>query len=100
MNNQLENSNPWEERLQNWQQSGLSIRAWCNTHNIGEHLFYYWRNKLKSKQSKNELSNFIELVDHSSDTGIKIQVKEVNIFLAKNFDKATFLECIRLLRAI
>ena len=36
----------WRERIAAQQASELSIRGWCQSHNIAEHAFYWWRRRL------------------------------------------------------
>ncbi|WP_257255016.1 MULTISPECIES: hypothetical protein [unclassified Endozoicomonas] len=36
----------WQERMNDWQQSGLSASVWCKKHDIKQHLFFYWKRKL------------------------------------------------------
>lgn len=39
----------WQERMNDWQQSGLSASGWCKKHDIKQHLFFYWKRKLVTK---------------------------------------------------
>ena len=41
-----QNQELWQERIKDWQQSGLSASAWCEQHNLKPHLFFYWKRKL------------------------------------------------------
>ena len=36
----------WLERIQSWQQSGLSQSAWCQQNDISVSKFGYWKRKL------------------------------------------------------
>ena len=36
----------WRRMVRGQAQSGLSIRAWCREHDLGEHSFYWWRVRL------------------------------------------------------
>ena len=38
----------WQQRLENWQQSPLSIADWCRQQQLPEHQFFYWKRKLMS----------------------------------------------------
>ena len=37
--------------ISHWQQSGLSQRAFCTTHNIAYHVFHYWYGVYRSDQN-------------------------------------------------
>lgn len=41
----------WEHHLEHWQQSGLSQRAYCQTHLLKLHQFYYWRRRILKQQT-------------------------------------------------
>ena len=36
----------WQERIDNWSQSGLSQAAYCKSHDANYHQMIYWSNKL------------------------------------------------------
>lgn len=36
----------WRQRLQQWQDSGLSVRAYCRQHDLSEPAFHWWRRRL------------------------------------------------------
>jgi hypothetical protein len=47
MGKQAEVRQCWRERMAAQEASGLSVRAYCNEHGIGEHSFYSWRQRLR-----------------------------------------------------
>jgi hypothetical protein len=51
--------NYWLELMNHQAESGLTIAAFCQKHEISRHRFYYWRKRLgKSKKS----NGFIQLI--------------------------------------
>ena len=40
----------WRQRIARQEQSGQSIRAFCKDQGVGEHLFYYWRQRLREEK--------------------------------------------------
>jgi transposase len=46
--------------IDQWQQSGLSQRAFCEQVNLSYHIFHYWYKRYRNKESK-PLSSFIKL---------------------------------------
>ena len=39
----------WQQHIVDWQQSGLSQAAFCQSHQLSYHQFIYWRQKLAPK---------------------------------------------------
>jgi transposase-like protein len=44
------NKEEWRERIAEQERSGVSVRRFCQTRGIREHLFYYWRKRLREQQ--------------------------------------------------
>lgn len=44
------NKDQWRERIAEQERSGVSVRQFCQAQGIGEHLFYYWRKRLREQQ--------------------------------------------------
>jgi transposase-like protein len=40
----------WQQWLQQWQSSGLTVRAFCNLYGLTEASFYAWRRQLRQPQ--------------------------------------------------
>jgi transposase-like protein len=40
----------WRERIAEHERSGLSVRRFCKEQSIPEHLFFYWRKRLRNQQ--------------------------------------------------
>ena len=40
----------WQERIAEQERSGTSVRRFCRERGIREHLFYYWRKRLRHQQ--------------------------------------------------
>jgi hypothetical protein len=40
----------WQRWIQQWQASGLSVRAFCARHRLAEPRFYSWRRQLRQRQ--------------------------------------------------
>ena len=45
----VSNKEQWCERIAEQERSGVSVRRFCQTRGIGEHLFYYWRKRLREQ---------------------------------------------------
>jgi hypothetical protein len=47
----------WQRVLTRWQHSGLSVRAYCQQHQLSVPSFYWWRRKLQRRDpDKGQLS--------------------------------------------
>lgn len=46
----------WKNHLEQWQQGGLSQRAYCRKHALKVDHFYYWRRRILSKQGSRTAS--------------------------------------------
>src|ERR1700730_13064728 len=44
------NKDQWREGTAERERSGVSVRRFCKAQGIGEHLFYYWRRRLREQQ--------------------------------------------------
>lgn len=44
------NKDRWRERIAEQERGGLSVRRYCEAQGIGQHLFYYWRKRLREQQ--------------------------------------------------
>ena len=40
----------WRERIAEHERSGMSVRRFCKERGIAEHLFFYWRKRLRDQQ--------------------------------------------------
>ena len=69
-----ERKNYWLDLMDHQTESGLSIAAFCQKHNLSRHQFYYWRKRL----AKNSKSNgFVQLIPtEQPQNGIKIYLSE------------------------
>jgi transposase-like protein len=44
------NKEQWRQRITEQERSGLSVRCFCRERGIADHLFYYWRKRLRGKR--------------------------------------------------
>ena len=77
----------WNEKIHEWEESGLNATAWCKKKEINYGTFKYWKAKFKVESL--ESHPMIELVDESSATGIEIEVKGIVVHISRNFDMET-----------
>lgn len=61
----------WQARLQQQKESGLTIAAWCENHQVSIAQFYYWQKKLNSTIEANAGNVYLA-------TGITDMRKSIN----------------------
>ena len=42
----------WRQTIRGQRRSGMSIRAWCRRHALGEASFYWWRARLAQRDAQ------------------------------------------------
>lgn len=64
MAKKLPEDSKWQERIQSWQESGLTQSAWCQQHGIRTSKFGYWKRKLEKASSPTPLpgSGFVSVI--------------------------------------
>ena len=43
-------SDLWRERIAEHERSGMSVRRFCKERGIADHMFFYWRKRLRDQQ--------------------------------------------------
>lgn len=51
----------WQKTLRQQAGSGLTIRAYCRKHHLGESLFYFWRRELARRDSARKQKPFVSV---------------------------------------
>ena len=88
----------WAEkvRLQKESDPSISIASWCRENRIDYKTFLYWRKRFESVRAPVlNRSSFTELSETSATTGMTIEYKCVHMHLAKDFDPAILIKCLR-----
>jgi len=50
--NQAERRQAWQRRIEEQEESGISVRAYCKQHGIPEHAFYAWRQRVRASNEE------------------------------------------------
>ena len=95
----------WKERIINQRQSDLTIATWCRQNNFTPHTFYYWQNKFFPKipikrDDFQEISEKLNVDTQSRKSGVCLQYQEFYVHLDQQFDRATLIQCLKLLREL
>lgn len=97
-------SEDWLELIEEWQQSSMSAKAWCQKHIIPYKKFIYWRTRLNNSfcpEPQAPSSSFVELSDtNSALSGVEIHYHNFSLKLQKNFDPSTLLSCLQVMEKL
>jgi hypothetical protein len=66
------NQQKFFERIINWQQSGLSQKAWCEQNNVAYGVFHYWYRRFRNQQTgntQNKSEGFVQLLVQDRPSG-------------------------------
>lgn len=83
-------------RMQQWSQvihakneSGLTVKEYCESHNISENAYYYWLRKIRTSAIKAAGSQFAELsvpaepqADASGTAGVTIEMNGARVIVS------------------
>jgi hypothetical protein len=89
--------NYWLDLIDHQAESGLTIAAFCEKHEISRYKFYYWRKRLCKSKKPNK--GFVQLIPNShSESGIKVHLSEsVYIEVQPGFDPQTLQDVMKAL---
>jgi hypothetical protein len=84
----------WRKRVQEWQRSGQTVRAFCQRVELDENQFYGWRRELRKRDAqKRTRGGFVELLRSGAAAGgcgVVLRVGErLKIELERGFDVET-----------
>lgn len=88
----------WERKVSEWQKSGKSVRSWCKENQINYVTFLGWRNRLQEDQSLADHSEFVELKEKPSGSGIYLECSGIFIHLSLDFNTLTLKKCLEVLK--
>ena len=99
----------WQEKLEEWETSGLSGSAWCRKNQLSYYQFNYWRNifiskPLPSKSISVSQEDFIEIKEDTQSeegsSGIELRWNQLNISLGKQFHESTLKKLLRVMNEV
>lgn len=96
----------WQEKLEEWETSGLSGSAWCRKNQLSYYQFNYWRNIFISKSSPPKSisvsqEDFIEIKEEpkseEGDSGIELRWNQLIVSIEKQFHESTLKKLLRVM---
>lgn len=82
----LQKEQAWIKKIADFQQSGLSQKAWCEKNNEALHQLSYWKERLKNDP--------IEFEELSLSSELKITHKTVQLQFSGSVDLNTLKTCL------
>ena len=64
----------WRQRIQQWQGSGLTVRAFCAQHRLPEARFYVWRRRLHPRQQTSTPFVPVQLLTPRPEPGCTLEI--------------------------
>lgn len=103
----------WKQRVEEYRQSGLSIRDWCRKNEFKETTFKYWIYKFNNSEQNSSSANtdFAEVLlplsnvsnkvtNESANAMLTLSYSSYSIGIADNFNPVTLAELIKVLQKI
>jgi transposase-like protein len=96
----------WEQRLAEYENSGKTIKAWCQEQAVRENQFYYWRKKLRDQSGTGKPVKWLPVKLDNSKQGslasdsIAVHIGQVTVEIKKGFDQQLFREIVQILQTI
>ena len=99
----------WQQRISDWEQSGMEIRAWCLKHHIEEQQFHYYKRQLKHKQDTSQVPMFAEVSLGSSasttrtasiENRLTLYVQGMKLIIPDDFQPETLLSFLRVIKQL
>ena len=97
------NGQRWLERIQAWEQSNLTQKAYCKQHHLGLASFQRWRRIFMTEEKSNESSSMTFLpvnVVESKASCLTVMINEdLRLEIPADFDPNTLKQVIQVLQA-
>ena len=92
----------WAQRVSECRSSGLTVRKWCEQHEINEKTYYYWQRRIWESMNESRSSRFVQIpVETASagqNTAVRIQINGAEAEICAGTDAATIEAVCRALR--
>ena len=74
----------WQQRIMDCQQSGMSIKAWCQENGVATSSYYYYLRKIRESMLQEKQLVPLELPKAASSSGIRIESGGITVTLPEN----------------
>ena len=94
----------WRRWIRQWQQSGLSVRAFCARHHLAQPSFYAWRREIQQRDSVADTLVPVQLVRDGEPSGPStfevVLAGGRTLRVAPGFDAATLRQLLAVLEEV
>lgn len=102
----------WEQRIDEINKSGMTVKEWCEKNGISKHKYNYWKHKIITmKEKPYKEVEFTEVTPIISESGavlsnsnkyddFKLLYKDIQITVPNNFNKNSLAELMIVLQSI
>ena len=99
----MEINEQWKQRILDYQESGLTMKAWCTVKNIPFHQMKYWIRKLSLSKRKRQTTSWVTVTptpDPSPENPtLIVHIGGVTIDIRPGFDPSLLSQVVRVLEA-
>ena len=97
----------WEQRINDRNNSGLTIEKWCKENNISRHKYNYWNHKIKEKNNHEvtfaEVTPIILDVERSEvnvckSDDFQLFFNNIQVTIPSNFNKSSLADLMEILQ--
>ena len=92
----------WAQRVSECRSSGLTVRKWCEQHEINEKTYYYWQRRIWESMNESRSSRFVQIPAETAtagqNTAVRIRINGAEAEICVGTDAATIEAVCRALR--
>ena len=74
----------WQQRIMECQQSGMSIKAWCQKNGVATSSYYHYLRKIRESMLQEKQIVPVELPKPTGSSGIRIESGEITVTLPES----------------
>ena len=74
----------WQQRIMECQQSGMSIKAWCQENGVATSSYYHYLRKIRESMLQEKQIVPVELPKPTGSSGIRIESGEITVTLPES----------------
>ena len=87
----------WTAKITAWQESGLTVAAWCRNNSVSYYSFLYWRKRLQAEIHQEE-GSFVMLRVATTKPSILLECNGVTVQVSSGFDPTLLRDVLSLLK--
>lgn len=92
----------WAQRVSECRSSGLTVRKWCEQHEINEKTYYYWQRRIWESMNEPQNNRFVQIsseaVSGEQTAAVKIRINGAEAEIRAGTDAETIEAVCRALR--